>query len=57
MILTKLRVFIIAFVVVVIYDCSVIEKSAEYGIHCLPCSEANNVIYLYSYQLRVHIDV
>ena len=32
----------------IISDCNISEKLAEYDIHCLPCSDTNDVIYLFN---------
>ena len=36
--------------------CTVTEKLAEHGIHCLSCSNTNVVIDLLPQQLTVHFD-
>ena len=35
----------------------VVEKLAEHGIHCLPCSYTNGVIVMFSLQIWRHVDV
>lgn len=40
-----------------IFICNVIEKIAEHGIHCFPCSDTKDVIDLLQYQQKVQIDV
>ena len=35
---------------------NVIEKFVEHGMHCLPCSYANDILDLSSWQLWCHID-
>ena len=37
--------------------CNVIKNSAEHGIHCLPCSNNNDITHLIRKQLTVQTDV